>query len=661
MSAICGWYNLKNKPIDRNVFDRVLSALDEYGLDGSGRWCDDSVALAHQMTWLTPQSRKESLPFCDSHSNLAITADARVDNRDDLCASLSIPKSQRSSMSDSQLILRTYQEWGPDCPKHLLGDFAFTIWDHRKRRLFCARDILGVRPFYFHFDSHQFIFASDLCGVLAAPGISHELDLAYVSAHFRHAGNYPHDTHTWYSRIKKLARGHSMIVDTAGIRTWAYWNPEDLPEVRCKSDGEYAEMLRDLLDKSVRARIRSTYPVGAHLSGGLDSSSVAVLATRMLRERGEGLTGFSWAPPPTSDAPQDERAMVEQLCHIENIPVHYTQASFSDNAVNRLRNLGKRRDAGFVHELVVRRTAASQGIRGILSGWGGDELIAFNGRGYFADLLCRGRWLRLWRESRMRSGIHGDGGALWKWIVSRAVFPLLPDWIFERFYRKALPAFWDESPLPDVFVSVFRAQLSSADSLPRKRGRERAGVRTEQLGLLAHGHLTERIEGWAAAGGRMGITYAYPLLDRRIVELALGLPPEMFFKNGWKRFLFRYALEGILPNDVRWEKSKKEPALNDDRDRIRDETQTNLPKIVDQVLNQPRDYHFLDIEHTRRKIADVLATEHNANWTPGEEPTTRMRDHFSVLGGLLVEIMANPELDCDIREHLEAVRSKVVG
>lgn len=115
--------------------------------------------------------------------------------------------------SDSELILRAYQKWDADCPTHLLGDLVFAIWDASERRLFCARDILGVRPFYYHVDSKRFIFASDMCGVLAADGVSSDLDLSYVSAHFRSSGNYPHDTHTWYAAIKKLTRGHSMVVD----------------------------------------------------------------------------------------------------------------------------------------------------------------------------------------------------------------------------------------------------------------------------------------------------------------------------------------------------------------------------------------------------------------------------------------------------------------
>jgi asparagine synthase (glutamine-hydrolysing) len=603
-----------------------------------------NVAFGHQALHDTPESLHERLPYSAPDAQLAITSDARLDNREDLFAALSIAPSQRAGIPDSQLLLRAYQKWGIDCATHLLGDFAFAIWDAPRRRMFCARDPLGVRPFYYHLAPHRFVFASDMSAVRAAMQSPDELDLEYLSAFFRNGWKYPHGERTFYAGIRKLKRAHSMIVDGDGMKTWAYWDPENLPEVRMKSDDEYAECLRELLHTAVRARLRSVFRVGAHVSGGLDSSAVAVIAARVLRERGEGLTGYSWAPPPTThkQTAADERRLVEQVRDLEDIPIHYTTVTEGEVAEWRFRNPGTIHDAGFAHELVVRREARSRGVRVMLSGWGGDELITFNGRGYFADLLRSGRWLTMWRELKMRAEVQGDG--VWKPFLNRAIYPLLPDWVIERFRPNALLAGWNETPLPGLLQPDFASRLEAASPLPHKRWRVMPGVRAVQLYLLGREHLPERVEGWASGGQREGIIYAYPLLDRRIVEFSLGLPEEMYFKNGWLRYLFRHALNGILPEEVLWNRNKKEPAFDDDRARTVEKSRDTIRPFVRQLLCQPRDYRYMDGDRVRHNILARMSGN------PVEQE--------GLAGALFVELLVNRELAADVQGQLERLRQE---
>jgi asparagine synthase (glutamine-hydrolysing) len=183
----------------------------------------------------------------------------------------------------------------------------------------------------------------------------------------------------------------------------------------------------------------------------------------------------------------------------------------------------------------------------MFSGWGGDELIAFNGRGYFADLARHGRLATIQRELRLRSRIQGGSlrGA-WK---ARVLLPLLPDMALRQGPR--------EPPrLPAELRPEFARVLAAVEPLDHAYPRERPGVRRMQVSLLEFGHLQYRMESWAAHGAALGLTYTFPLLDRRIMEFALSLPGRMFFRDGWKRWLYRTAMEGILPDVVRWNPKK---------------------------------------------------------------------------------------------------------
>lgn len=495
-----------------------------------------------------------------------------------------------------------------------LTDFAFAIWDEREQRLFCARDYPGVRPFYYHAGAQRFVFASDIEGLLAAPGVPHDLDYGYLAAHLSHGSNFPHFERTFFQQIHKLPPAHAMTVSAQGVKIWPYWQPGQCPEVRYSQDEDYLAALQELLQTAVACRTSSAFPVGAHISGGLDSSSVGVLAERALREDGKNLAaGYCWSPQLKTGEEyleNDDRLRVLDICNREGISARFTLTASRDVAANRLR---RRRlpFLGFLHEFDVRRQAEALGIRTLLSGWGGDELIAFNGRGFFLEMLRHGRWLTCFRELQMRADLHGS--RLRDGVMSKIITPWIPDALVlklrpESDWAQSIQR-WKGGQLPAVFRDEMRAALEAAENLEKIEINEKLGVRPYQLALLQHGHLTHRIEGWAAQGAKHGITYAYPLLDRRIVEFALGLPPEMFMKNGWKRWLFRSALEGILPDDIRWNKSKSDPALNADRQLHNEWGQAHIPQLqhntLEDWLTTGREFQSLDANRVREAIANV--------------------------------------------------------
>ncbi len=548
MTAICG---LRDGRVAEGL-DAMLAALAPYGAD-SADWTDGSVGLGVR-AMRTEESRAASLLGCDRAAGVAAVADARLDDRDALCETLGIPLPERTTRRDVDLIIGAYTRWGRACPRHLLGDYAFVVWDARQRTLFCARDHVGARPFYYARTPERFVFASTVEAVLAAPGVSDALDEATVATYLTNV-SLPTTTRTFFAAVRKLPPGHTLTLAGDAVRIERYWRPEETPRARPASDDAYAQAFLDLYTRAVRDRLRGAPdPVGVHLSGGLDSSSIAVLAARELRRQGRPAPlAFSWLPPLGPTPPKaeyaPEYALIDAVCEQEGLQVRH-QSPTVDEMVALLRQDGTF-PGTHIHynEDAVQRRAAASGVRVILSGWGGDEGASFNGRGYEAHLLLTGQWGKLWDGCRAR------GAAPVKFLASLVLLLGHPRlWKTVHKLRRH-----------DKFIFQSGRWLIDPTFARRVRPlpipvRRPVGVRRTQLRALGYGHLAERIEGWAAGGARRGIEYRYPLLDRRVLEFATGLPPDQFRRGGYNRWLMRHALRSVLPPEVCWNRSKSDPA-----------------------------------------------------------------------------------------------------
>jgi asparagine synthase (glutamine-hydrolysing) len=335
-----------------------------------------------------------------------------------------------------------------------------------------------------------------------------------------------------------------------------YWNPVDAPDIRLASDEQYAQAFLDLFQVAIRARLRGAGAVGAHVTGGLDSSSIAVIAARELSRQGKRLTGFCWSPDPKDSAElcrqtADERRLIKAIGDQESFPVRFQKLSADDLVTVLRRNVMQRPTCNtLVHEQLVQSQAAAEGIDVILSGWGGDETIGFNGRGYLPELLISGRWLSLYRNCKLRSPNK------WRYLLRRAVLPLAPAAVRDGIGVLRSP----HAPVAEYFFgSAMRDLRSAAAPLLRRSWRE-VGLRKTQLQLLELGHLTHRIESWASSGARHNLEYRYPLLDHRLIDFAVGLPPEQYVRGAWTRYLMRRAVTGIVPEAVQWNRDKSDPA-----------------------------------------------------------------------------------------------------
>ena len=664
MSAICGKYNRDNKPWSPQILEKMMTVMASYGRDAKDTRSLGPVTLGHLMTFDTPESLKEKLPANPvvfkknkKKQEIIITSDARIDNRVELFNALNIHPSEYNKLPDSQIILLAYLKWGRSCPEKLLGDFAFAIWDSQKKELFCARSYPGTRAFYYHLTSKHFVFASNIDAILALPHISHSLDYEYLSAHLRTNGHFPHSERTFFSEIKKLPPAHAMAINPNEIEIWAYWEAGQSPEIRYKKADNYAEHLIEIYTKAINARVRSTFPVGAHISGGLDSSSIAVLASRTLQKNKKKLAGgFSWSPPLNEGEDyyeNDERLRIMSIADAENFPYYFTDFSAQDVISHTFAKQTIPLSTAFSEKNIFHK-AKSLGIRTLLSGWGGDELIAFNGHGFYLDMLRQGRLVTFFRELRMGNGKYRKNfkhrflkNIILPWIPDDLIVRLRPEGDLAQLKMRRMDA-----DLPLVFKNETENNIKNALNLSKRLVSDRLGVRKYQLALLENSHLTHRIEGWAKLGAKHGITYAYPLLDKRIVEFALGLPPDMFVKNGWRRWLFRYSLKGVLPDESRWGNPKADVAwlaTSSTNYKIRKEQVTPFGnKILKEWLDSGKDFQLLDSAMVREAIS------------PPSERKEVPQKPYKLSPALRIEQIVNPELDSFIQERIATTDTKKV-
>ena len=270
MSGICGAWTLDGSVTDLGP---VLTLLERRGPDGTRHWKEGGVALGHTLLATTPEALVEKLPLTDLTSGCTITADVRLDNRETLMAELGLTREART-IGDGELILRAYLKWAEDCPKQLLGDFAFAIWDPRAQKLFCARDHMGMRQFnYCHVPGELFTFATEDTALLAVDRVPKTLnedriadlivDLECVNT-----------TSTFFAHVHRLPAAHTLVVEASRYIIRRYWTLRPPTPLRLASDDLYAAAFLKIFTEAVRCRLRSAGGVGAMLSGGLDSSSI---------------------------------------------------------------------------------------------------------------------------------------------------------------------------------------------------------------------------------------------------------------------------------------------------------------------------------------------------------------------------------------------------
>lgn len=593
MSSICGICRTEGQPVDSHEIQAMLTALAHWEPDARGAWSRAEVGLGHLRLTVTPESAREAQPFHDVSADHAITADLRIDNRAELAVQLGIGAAELRELPDSLLVLRAYQRWGEACVDHLLGDFAFAIWDGGRRRLFCARDPIGVRPFYYCNGTGGFTFGSEMKALLALPFVDRTPDEQWI-ADFLQRTMLDAEA-TFYASIRRLLPAHLIVVSAEGLRTRRYWQPDVGRELRLARDEDYVEGFREKLDVAVRRRLRTNFVVGAELSGGLDSAGLCAMSQRLLREQGRQLQTFSQVRPDAASGeplPRDSRREIELVLRHAGI----AQSSFvTDGNAGMLQSL-EWADRYFdeppswivsLFNDLLYEDATAKGVRVLISGFGGNQAVTSEGVGLQEELLLAGRWPELWRELAAESGSRVPVAALTVLLARHLAARLgldeegdLPFW--QKFEHRPLRE--------ELRTSLGMRQRA-------KRFREhythRGSLRDRAAGMLGTPNVPFRLEYANLSTAARRIQYVYPLLDLELIAFYMAVPSRLKRQRGIGRFLFRQSMEGQLPDDIRWStapRTSANPGAAVRKRRDRDELRERLAAVPpDSPL-----FHYVD-------------------------------------------------------------------
>jgi asparagine synthase (glutamine-hydrolysing) len=535
MSGIFGVVNVDGARVDRGLLEELGTFMRACGPDGSGCWSDGPAGLGHTELRTRDAGAIDRQP-CTLDGRSWIVADARIDARGDLLRKLD-PRARPDlrDATDAQLILHAYSAWGEDCVDHLLGDFAFAIWDARRRSLFCARDHFGVRPFFYAFDGRRLAFANVLNCVRRFPGVPDRLDNLAIGDFLLFEHIQDPDA-TAFAGIRRLPPAHRLALSASGLHVRRFWSLPCDATVRYRRPGEYVERFREVLGHAVGDRLTGSR-VAVMMSGGLDSPSVAATALQVARRDRRTLDLRAFATVHDRLIPDEERHYSGLAAGKLGIPIEYGEADDYelyerfDEMQAYFPEPGNEPHAALTVDLA--RRAASH-ARVILTGWDGDALLSESPRPYFRALLAGGQWGRA-------ACVAARYAAMERRIVPRAGIAPVP--------RSAGAA--SVPPFPAWLNADFVERLGLRERWAAVHSRPRM---TEPLRPYAY-HVLEYIarrsnffDAFTAACTGAAAEFRHPFLDLRVIELCLSLPP---FPWCHKKELLRRAMRGTLPEPVR--------------------------------------------------------------------------------------------------------------
>lgn len=535
--------------------------LERRGPDRTAVWSHGAAGLGHTLLATTPELAFERQPFEHALSGCVITADVRLDNRDELLAALQLTD-RAASIGDGELILEVYLAWGEEGVARLLGDFAFAIWDPRRRAMFCARDQFAVRPFYYHHAPGRLLaFASQPRAILAVPRVPYQISEGRVADFLTGELEWIDYTSTFFEGVFRLPPAHSVTVTPEGMTVRRYWTLEPGPELRLPSNEAYAEALRAVFTDAVRSRLRATGSVGSMLSGGLDSSSVVAVARELVSNSGcPGLPTFSGAGPDQNDCA--ETRAIQAALTMEGLDPHVVDYTDLRSMMPALEEASWDLEEPFDFTMVLPRamymSAHQNSVRVLLDGIAGDTVLSDGS--YTIRLMQQGHWIKALREVY---ALHANFGnhPIWAHTLRRVRIALTPQ-VARQIHHYFMEPRRAASRVRRSLMTADLARRVSLDERLRTLDRTTRGrvgwvpdYHRERASTI-HPHLTAGRERYDRVASAWAVEPRDPYSDRRVVEFCLTLPGSQRLEGGWTKVIMRRAMAGRLPDAVRWRRGR---------------------------------------------------------------------------------------------------------
>ena len=559
MCGICGILNLGERQVDREILADMLHAVRHRGPDESGLWVGQRVGFGHARLSIIDLSGGQQ-PMHNADRSVWITFNGEIFNYIELREEMIRKGRGFSTNSDTEVLLQLYEEEGEDCLQKLNGQWAFAIWDGRRKKLFMARDRMGVRPLYYFKSDHLFLFGSEIKALFAHPSVPRELDAVGLQEIFTFWHTIP--PRTEFAGISELPPGHLITLQDGQVEMRRWWqlklsHPSSSGSSPGKTEEELTEALGELLVDATRLRLRADVPVGAYLSGGLDSS----LITAMIRR-------FTSAPLETfsavfEDAEYDESSYQQQVsAHLEtthhSVRCTYEEIgrAFEDVVWHTEKTILR---TAPVPMFLLSRLVRECGFKVVLTGEGADELLG----GY-----------DIFKETKIRSFWAAQPASKMRPLLLRRLYPYMPQMqsqspeYLKTFFRvrsedlssqfySHLPRWEMTRKLELLFSASVTDQLRQHEpweelewGFPPQFADWDAFQRAQYLesGYLLPGYIL------SSQGDRPAMAHAvegrFPFLDPRVVEFASALPSNLKMHGLDEKYLLKRFAAQMLPANV---------------------------------------------------------------------------------------------------------------
>ena len=479
-----------------------------------------------------------------------IIADASLYKRKELIDRLG-KDNNRDSMSDAALILQSYQKWGDECMKYLYGDFAFVIFNLQTGNIFCGRDPMGVRPFFYACEQDVFVFGSELRYVLASfrarPALRQEYLLDTLVTVKSDKELSPFDN------IFRLKPGHCLHCSGGIVNITQYWHADPERTVRFSREAEYIELFREKLVSAVNMRCSDVSQLGSELSGGLDSSVVTGIAADFALKNRLPFTAFSNIFPSGSGIEfMDEQEFIS--CMRTFIPFGWVGVDRLSQSIPELLQQAIDLQGCFIQQNFnifnrgIYEAAGEHSVQVLLSGFGGDELVSARIAVPWNELISEQEWKMLYEElfhkgitmkSLLKPGLIAA-----RYLKSHLYRPTYKSGVFTP---ELLDRRFSNLPLQSAFAATYELRKRLGDKFMKPWSDKLAW---RQYSRIMLDHLPQRMEYCYTAAAQYGVEYRYPLLDVDLMETYMAFPPWMKQHQGINRYIFRQAMQGYVPEEI---------------------------------------------------------------------------------------------------------------
>ena len=590
MSGIAAVFHFDGSNVEGGTLEFLTQEMHYRGPDGITHWHGAAAALGFCAMHTTSESLLSTQPLISEDRNLVLVLDGYLHNLEELREELRARGATLRDRSDAEVVLRAYEVWGEDCPLRLEGEFAFVIWDSRRRSAFCARDHAGLRPLHYHWDGKRLTVASDSGAVLIAPGVPQDLNKEIAAQVV--ASDWITRGETIWKGVKRLLPATWARFGRDGMRSETYWSPTTEVMIRYSRDEDYYEHYRELLENCVRRASRSHLPIASDVSGGLDSSAVFAVAED-LRRSGQLLApevkGYTFKFEAGSDAFELDyaRSVAQHVgADVQEIEPFLPELEWFAERGRLDRDLAPYPNS--VMAVSIGEALTKDGCRACLNGEGGDEWLG--GRAYYyAEQIAEQDWAALLKSFKEDLPDIGVREAIYR-LARFGLLPFVPVPLISLARGLVRPkspkrfngSFWLDSTLEHVLEecrnSADRTSVVAIANRPR-----RSMFETLQDPFLEFSR--DQVNRQYA---RIGYEPRTPMYARKFIEFAFSTPERIRLRGHVRKHAHIHALNGLLPEKVRNRRTKADFSLAFTRhlDKMEDTFVNSVPAIGRGYLSQ---------------------------------------------------------------------------